>query len=74
MQEHQREKAELIGVLNANRGSEACQKMVKFLDFMIKDVREVNDSADESEFKFNQGKIAAFKILKDAILNGTPIK
>ena len=74
MQEKLREKAVLISDLHGLKDTEPCAVMVKLLNFSIEETREINDYATGEEFRFNQGKISAYKDLLHIIVSGLLIK
>ena len=72
MQEKMRKKSELVSAVNSYNNTPPMDAVVALLDLYIDLTRIQNDVAQESELKHNQGKIAAFRELKDVIIRGNP--
>lgn len=72
MQEQMRKKGELVSAVNGFNRTSPMDAIVALLDLYIELTRIQNDVALESELKHNQGKIAAYRELKDAIARGVP--
>jgi hypothetical protein len=72
MQEKMRKKGELISAVSGFRNTPPMDAIVALLELYIELTRIQNDVAQESELKHNQGKIAAFRELKDVIVRGNP--
>ena len=72
MREEQKKKMELINEVHANKGTQAGVKMVELCDFFIDELRRDNDLADDHQFKHNQGRIDAWKKMKEIIVEGIP--
>jgi hypothetical protein len=72
MQEKMRKKGELVSAVNGFNHTPPMDAIVALLELYIELTRIQNDVAQESELKHNQGKIAAFRELKDAIVRGVP--
>ncbi len=72
MQEKMRKKGELVSAVNGFNNTPPMDAIVALLDLYIELTRIQNDVAQESELKHNQGKIEAYKELKDVITRGNP--
>lgn len=72
MQEEMRKKAELVAAVNGFNRTPPMDAVIALLDFYIEMIRIRNDVAQESELKYNQGKIAAYRELKDTMVRGNP--
>ena len=72
MQEKMRKKGELVSAVNSYNNTPPMDAVVALLDLYIELTRIQNDVAQESELKHNQGKIAAFRELRDIIIRGNP--
>jgi hypothetical protein len=72
MQEKMRKKGELVAAVNGFNNTPPMNAVVALLDLYIELTRIQNDVAQESELKYNQGKIAAYRELKDVIVKGSP--
>ena len=72
MQDNLKEKAAIIGELYKEKGSHFGFLIVKLLDIYISEIREQNDTAELNLVPINQGKIEAFKKIKENIENGIP--
>lgn len=72
MQEIMRKKGELVSAVNGYSHTPPMDAIVALLDLYIELTRIQNDVAQEFELKHNQGKIAAYRELKDAIMRGNP--
>ncbi len=70
MQEEMRKKAELVAAVNGFNRTPPMDAVIALLDFYIEMIRIRNDVAQESELKYNQGKIAAYRELKDTMVRG----
>ena len=65
-------KAELIIEISGARNEGTCVKILKLLDILIDETRMDNDRAEETAFRWNQGKIQGFLELKELIERGLP--
>jgi hypothetical protein len=72
MQEKMRKKGELVSAVNGFKGTPPMDAIVALIDLYIELIRIQNDVAQESELKHNQGKISAYRELKDVIVKGMP--
>ena len=72
MQEKMHKKGELVSAVNSYNNTPSMDAVVALLDLYIELTRIQNDVAQESELKHNQGKIAAFRELRDVIIRGNP--
>ena len=72
MQEKMRKKGDLVSAVNGFNHTPPMDAVIALLDLYIELTRIQNDVAQESELKHNQGKIAAFRELKDVITRGNP--
>jgi hypothetical protein len=70
MQEEMRKKTELVAAVNGFNRTPPMDAVIALLDFYIEMIRIRNDVAQESELKYNQGKIAAYLELKDTMVRG----
>jgi hypothetical protein len=66
--ERHAEKSNLIAAVNAKKDS--CAAVIELCNFMIETKRELNDTATGGEVLQNQGEIAAYKFIVDAIMVG----
>lgn len=71
MREEQKKKMELINDINSQRGTLAVNNMEELCDLMIDEIRKENDTAGDS-FRHNQGRIDAWKKMKEVITVGIP--
>lgn len=67
-----KKKIELIAELNAMRTEFSMSKTIELLDILISETRIENDTVEESNIKFNQGKIEGYTRLKEYIERGLP--
>ena len=67
-----RPKAELIIEIFGAQHDNAIQNIQKLLDILIAEVRLDNDTADDVQFRTNQGEIKAYMKLREYILRGLP--
>ena len=67
-----REKATLILEICGSQKENSIKNVLKLLDILIQEVRIDNDTADEVQFRTNQGEIKAYRTLKDYIERGIP--
>ena len=66
------EKAVIITEIHNVIHLPAVQNVLKFLDVLIQEAREENDTADHDNVLRNQGAIAGYKIFADYIKRGLP--
>jgi hypothetical protein len=64
------EKLELAGRIYEARGGEAIKDVIKLCNFLINEVREDSDVIPSDLLLFNQGKIAALKMIVQAATTG----
>ena len=64
------EKMEIAGRIYEARGSEAVKDVIIFCNFLINEVREDSDVIPPELLLFNQGKIAALKMIVQAATTG----
>ena len=67
-----REKATLIIEVCGKQKENGIQNVLKLLDILVQEVRLDNDTADEVQFRTNQGEIKAYLTLKGYIEHGIP--
>ena len=67
-----REKAILIIEVCGKQKENGIQNVLKLLDILVQEVRLDNDTADEVQFRTNQGEIKAYLALKGYIEHGIP--
>ena len=67
-----RDKAALILEISGHRNESTCKNVLKLLEILLSEVRLDNDTADESNFRINQGEIKGYLTLKDYIERGLP--
>lgn len=67
-----REKGILIIDICGKQNESGIQNILKLLDILIQEVRLDNDTADDVQFRTNQGQIKAYLTLKEYILRGLP--
>ena len=64
------EKLELAGRLYDARGSDIMSDVIRFCNFLINEVREDSDVIPSDLLLFNQGKVAALKMIVQAATAG----
>jgi len=67
-----KEKLELIFEINAHKGEPLCKSIVKLLELLINEVRVMNDTAGDVEYRINQGEIRGYSRILDYIEKGLP--
>ena len=65
-------KAQLVADLSASQKEPNIVRVVEMLDVLIEELREDNDTAEETLLYRNQGEIRGFKKLKNYIQVGVP--
>lgn len=67
-----REKTELLVAISSNKEDPRIQNILKLIDILINEARKEFDNANRLKFLRLQGKIQAYRELKDNIERGIP--
>lgn len=73
VREKRAEQATLMTNIFDMRGTDPIVQVLKFCNLMIGELRKENDTIETGMLGFNQGRIAAYKLLVEAITNGPAI-
>jgi len=66
------EKAVLIAEIHTSKNDPAMKSMLKLIDLLIGESRELNDTAEGNNVYRNQGAVIALNVLKEYILRDMP--
>jgi len=66
------EKAVLIAEIHTSKNDPAMKSMLKLIDLLIGEARELNDTAEGNNVYRNQGAVIALNVLKEYILRDMP--
>ena len=67
-----KEKLELIFEISTHKGEPLCKSIAKLLELLINEVRVMNDTASDNDYRINQGEIRGYSRLLDYIEKGLP--
>jgi len=66
------EKAVLIAEVHTSKNDPAMKSMLKLIDLLIGEARELNDTAEGNNVYRNQGAVIALNVVKEYILRDMP--
>jgi hypothetical protein len=65
-------KAVLIAEVHTSKNDPAMKSMLKLIDLLIDEARELNDTAEGNNIYRNQGAVIALNVVKEYILRDMP--